>query len=113
VVYATDSAPRIFIDLVQVNEGSGVYVSGRSTLPDGACVKTELLEDQKVLEWWPRDVCVEIANGKWEFLAALGRDGAPERLNPDVEYQIHAFWPDQPDKVDTRFPFDLSGPPAP
>lgn len=111
VVYATESAPRIVIERVQVNEGSGIYLNGRSTLPDGECIMTELLEDQTVLEWWPRDVCVEIANGRWEFLAALGRGGAPERLDSNVEYEIHAWWPEQPDVVNTRFPFDLSGPP--
>lgn len=111
VVYATDSAPRIIIERVQVNEGSGIYITGRSTLPDGECLQTELLENQTVLEWWPRDVCVEIANGRWEFLAALGRDKAPERLDAGVEYEIHAWWPEQPETVSARFPFDLSGPP--
>lgn len=113
VVYATESAPGIDIERVQVNEGSGIYLTGRSTLPDGECVMTELLENETVLEWWPRDVCVEIANGRWEFLAALGRGGAPERLDPGVEYVVHAWWPEQPEIVTTRFPFDLSGPPSP
>jgi len=111
VIYATDNAPRIVIDRVQVSEGSGVYISGRSTLPDGECIQTELLENQQVLAWWPRDVCVEIAEGRWEFLTALGRSGAPERLDPDAEYLIHAWWPKQPEAVDAQFPFDLSGPP--
>ncbi|RPJ44242.1 MAG: hypothetical protein EHM21_10440, partial [Chloroflexi bacterium] len=39
-VYATDSAPRVTVDRVQINQGTGVYVSGRSTLPNGECVKT-------------------------------------------------------------------------
>ena len=110
VVYATSKAPSITIDRVQVNQGAGVYVAGRSTLPDGACVQTELFVDKKVAEWWPRDVCVEIAANRWEFLAALGRQGAPERLEPDVAYEIHAWYPKNPSEISTRFPFDLNGP---
>ena len=110
VIYATDSAPRITIDRVQINEGSGIYLSGRSTLADGECVQTRLLENQTDLEWWPRDVCVEIANGRWEFLTALGRNGAPQQLETGAEYEIYAWWPQEPEVVNTRFPFDLSGP---
>ncbi len=110
VVYATSRVPSITIDRVQVNQGAGVYVAGRSTLPDGACVQTELLVDKKVAEWWPRDICVEIAASRWEILAALGRQGAPERLEPDVAYEIHAWYPQNPSEISTRFPFNLNGP---
>lgn len=97
----------ITIDQVQVNQGAGVYVTGHSTLPDGACVQTELLADQKVAEWWPREVCVEIDANQWEILAALGREGAPGRLDPKVAYQIHAWNPQDPSGTSTRFPFTV------
>jgi hypothetical protein len=109
VVYMTREAPGITIDRVQVNQGAGIYVAGRSTLPDGECVQTELLADEKVLEWWPREVCVEIASRRWEILAALGRQGAPERLDPNAAYEIHAWNPKAPTNTSTRFPFDLNG----
>ena len=113
VVYATDNAPRIIIERVQVSEGSGIYVHGRSTLPDGECVQSELFAGQEVLDWWPRDVCVEISASQWEILVPLGRGGAPQQLDPAAAYEVHAWWPEQPEEVTTRFPFDLSGPPAP
>ncbi len=110
VVNATSSTPSIAVERVQVDQGAGVFVSGRSNLPNGECVKTELLANKKVVEWWPRDTCVEIDSYQWEMLAALGRNGAPERLDPNAEYEIHAWWPKNPAAVSTRFPFDLNGP---
>ncbi len=107
---ATSSTPSITVEQVQVDQGAGVFVSGRSNLPNGECVKTELLADKKVVEWWPRDTCIEIDSYQWEMLVALGRNGAPERLDPNVEYEIHAWWPKNPAAVSTRFPFDLNGP---
>jgi hypothetical protein len=112
-VYATDSAPRIMIDKVRVNEGNGVYVSGRSTLPNGECVQTELLVDQQPASWWPRNVCIQIDSGQWEILVALGMNGAPAQLDPNAAYLIHAWWPTHPDTTFTRFPFDLKGPASP
>jgi hypothetical protein len=109
-VYATDSAPRIIIDKVQVNQGTGVYISGRSTLPDGECLKTELLADGKTADWWPREVCVTVDTGQWEMLVALGHKGAPNQLEPGAAYEIRAWWPQNPGQVSARFPFDLNGP---
>jgi hypothetical protein len=109
VVYSTSSAPRVIIERVQVNQGAGIYVSGRSTLPDGECVQTELLANSKNVDWWPRDVCVAVDAGRWEILTALGRAGAPERLEPGNAYEVHAWWPKEPSETLTRFPFDLNG----
>lgn len=109
----TESAPRVIIDRVQVTQGTGIYVTGGGTVPDGGCVKTELLADGAALAWWPRDICVEVGAGRWELLTALGRDGAPEQLDSNVQYEMRAWWPEQPDTSSTRFPFDLEGPPQP
>ncbi len=110
VLVETSNAPGITVEQVQVTQGSGVFVSGRSNLPNGECVKTELLANKKVVKWWPRDTCIEIDSDQWERLAALGHNGAPERLDPNIEYEIHAWWPKNPAAVSTRFPFDLNGP---
>src|SRR6266545_3898463 len=104
VIYATSSAPEIAIDRVQINQGAGVYILGHSTLPDGECVNTELLSNHKTVDWWPRDVCVTIDSGHWEMLVALGRNGAPARLEPNIAYEIHAWWPKDPSKTSARFP---------
>ncbi len=109
-VSTTSNAPRVTVDQVQVNQGTGIYLSGRSTLPNGECIKTELLEDGKKANWWPVDACVTVDTGNWEMLVGLGRQGAPDHLNPGINYEIHAWWPKNPEQVTTRFPFDLTGP---
>lgn len=98
------------IDKVQVNQGEGIYVSGRSTIPDGECVKTELLANAQSVAWWPRDICITVDSGRWEILAGLGRSGAPERLDPGAAYEIHAWWPKKQAETLTRFPFDIKAP---
>ncbi len=108
--YPTRSAPGVTVEQVQVDQGTGIYLSGRSTLPNGECIKTELLEDGKKANWWPADTCVTVDTGNWEMLVGLGREGAPEHLDPKNNYEIHAWWPKNPEKVTTRFPFDLTGP---
>jgi hypothetical protein len=110
VVYATDSAPRVMIDKVQVNQGEGIYVSGRSTIPNGECVKTELLANTQSVDWWPRDICIAVDGGRWEILAGLGRSGAPERLDPSTAYELRAWWPKKQAETLTRFPFDIKAP---
>lgn len=107
---AAHSGPQVLIDQVQVEAGAGIYVQGHSTLADGECVKTELLDAQQPVAWWPKDVCVEVDAGQWELLAALGKDGAPETLNPAGHYTVHAWWPKQPQQSSTNFSIDLAGP---
>lgn len=113
VVNTTERTPTVTVDQVKVTQGSGVYVHGQSMLPVGDCVQTELLADNKPVIWWPRDVCIQEDAGQWEILVALGQNGAPAKLDPKVKYEIHAWWPSQPEKVSTRFPFDLNSPPPP
>jgi hypothetical protein len=110
VVYATSSAPRVTVDRVQINQGTGIFVSGRSTLPDGECVKTELRIDKEKAGWWPQDICVAVDTGQWEMLVGLGSKSAPDQLEPGKDYEIHAWWPKNPEQVTTRFPFNLDGP---
>lgn len=105
-ILATDQAPTITIDSVRVDQGEGIFVTGKSTLPEGKCLKTELLINRQATGWWPRDVCIEMdETGQWELLVALGRNGAPAQMQPGQEYELHAWWPEKPDLVTTRFTF--------
>lgn len=107
---STAAAPQVIIDQVQVSPGQGIYVQGSSTLPNGECVQTELLADQQPVAWWPRDTCIQIDGGQWEILAALGKNGAPEMLNPSSHYAIQAWWAKQPAQTATRLPFTPNNP---
>ena len=85
-----------------------INVLGKSTLPDGTCVSTELWADGQLLPWWPEDACAAVRQGAWELVFPL--EG--ETLQTDVQYVLHAYGPDDPQVVAT-FPFDLQGPPNP
>lgn len=105
----TGSQESITVRQVQVIDGTGIYVTGQSTLADKECVQTELLVDQKPAAWWP-DVCIEVASGQWELLVGLGKNGAPAQLKAGSSYVLHAWWPKQPAQSSTHFPFDLDRP---
>jgi hypothetical protein len=106
VILVTENVPTITIDSVRVDQGEGIFITGRSSMPEGKCLKTELLINRQSAGWWPRDVCIEMdETGQWELLVALGRNGAPAQMQPGLEYELHAWWPEKPDLVTTRFPF--------
>lgn len=102
----------ITIKGVQVTAGEGIIVHGRSTLPDGTCLGTELWADGEPQTWWPGDTCVPVQNGAWQLSVRLGQDGAPAELDATAQYMVRAYQQDGPNIVSV-FPFDLAGPPTP
>lgn len=112
-ILTTDSISPIIVDQVRVTQGTGIYVSGSASIAEDDCVQTELLENDQPTQWWPSDICVQVGEGRWELLAALGRDGAPEQLDPTAQYAVRAWSRAQPDATSIEFPFDLEGPPQP
>jgi hypothetical protein len=97
--------------IVSVEVGGGqVEVRGRSTLPDGTCLATELWSGGEAAEWWPVDQCAVVANGGWKMTVALGVGEAPSVLDPTLHYVLGAWHPGGSNNVYT-FPFDLAGPP--
>lgn len=109
---AEQSTQQITIDSVQVIQGSGIYVMGTTSLADGECIQTELLADDQPTAWWPLDLCIQVETGLWEILVSLGRRGAPQKLDEEIHYQIHAWWPKAAQETSIFFPFDLGRPPG-
>lgn len=109
----TESAAPITVNQVRVTQGTGVYISGTALIADDDCVQTELLENGQPVEWWPKDICVQAGEGRWELLSALGRDGAPDELDLKAQYAVRAWSRAQPEATSIQFPFDLVGPPQP
>jgi hypothetical protein len=101
----------ITIEAVQV-DGEQVTVRGRSTLPDGTCLGSELWAGGELAAWWPVDACVRVDSGAWQLVVPLGAGQAPAALDPDAQYMLRAFLPGGPNIVSV-FAFDLAGPPAP
>jgi hypothetical protein len=102
------STGRITIEGVKVTVAQ-VVVRGKSTLPDGTCVSTELWADGTLQTWWPAEACAPVTQGAWELLVPLD---AEQVLQPGVQYMVRAYQPGGPNIVAT-FPFDLDGPPTP
>jgi hypothetical protein len=101
----------ITADGVQVTAGEQIAVYGRSTLPDGTCLGSELWGDGELEAWWPGGDCVPVEGGSWRMVVALGQAGAPAEVDPSAQYMLRFFQQNGPNIV-AVFAFDLSGPPA-
>jgi hypothetical protein len=100
----------ITIESVQV-DGEQVTVRGRSTLPDGTCLGSELWAGGELAAWWPDEACARVDRGAWQLVVPLGVGQAPAALDPDVQYMLRAFLPGGPNIVSV-FAFDLARPTA-
>lgn len=101
----------ITIESVHVAPGDRIVFAGRSTLPGGMCLQTQLYADGDPEVWWPVDTCVAVQNGAWRIVVPLGEGEAPGELDPTVEYTLHAWQQDDPSVEAEVFWFDLAGPP--
>ncbi|MGD9374706.1 MAG: hypothetical protein PVJ23_02910 [Anaerolineae bacterium] len=110
-VPADDHAPqgRITIEGVQVAAGEQIVVHGRSTLPEGTCLGSELWADGLRQAWWPGDACVLVDSGAWQMTIQLGTDEVPAELDPSAQYTLRVYQQNGPDIVSV-FAFDLAGP---
>jgi hypothetical protein len=101
----------ITIEGVQVTAGEQIVVHGRSTLPDGTCLGSELWADGENQAWWPGEACVAVKNGTWQMVVRLGEDAVPEELDRSAQYMLRIFQQNGPNIV-AVFAFDLAGPPT-
>lgn len=101
------AAGRIVADQLAAEAGR-LTVSGTTTLPDGACLLTQLMIGQSLAPDWPTE-CVTPAQGAWRLSVALGEKGQPPALTPGVNYELLVWLRDHPE-VGDRLPFDLDGP---
>jgi len=120
VGYATSSEPTpeithkgsITVEEVQVTAGEQIVVHGRSTLPDGTCLGSELWADGELQAWWPGDACVAVENGAWQTVVRLGTGEVPAELDRSAQYMLRVFQQNGPNIV-AVFAFDLVGSPTP
>jgi hypothetical protein len=101
----------ITIEGVQVTAGEQIVVHGRSTLPGGTCLGSELWADGEVQAWWPGDPCVAVENGTWQMVIRLGEGEVPAELDRSAQYMLRVFQQNGPNIV-AVFAFDLAGPPT-
>jgi hypothetical protein len=101
----------ITIEGVQVTAGEQIVVLGRSTLPDGTRLGSELWADGEVQAWWPGDACMRVGNGTWQMVVRLGEGEVPGELDRSAQYMLRVYQQNCPDIV-AVFAFDLAGPPT-
>jgi hypothetical protein len=108
------SAPDgcISIICVQVTSDQIVF-AGRSILPEGTCVLTELVADGTTEPWWPTRTCATVEAGEWNIRVPLGEEGAPDELDPSAQYCLRAWERDYPFIHADLLWFDLVGPASP
>jgi hypothetical protein len=101
-VTAPISMTRVHVD------GSWVIVSGKTTLPDGMVLHSQLYEDNVPLSWWPVNKDIQAANGEWAITVPLGENGAPSALAKGPGYWIRIWSKENPDIRGLMY-FDLIG----
>lgn len=108
---AKRSTDVLSIDLVRVGTEQ-VLVAGKSSLPDGTCILTELQASGQRAKWWPATTCAIVHDGEWHMAVSLGQGDSPTKLEAGVLYELRAR---QQGHAPTgpAFPFELSGPPTP
>jgi hypothetical protein len=89
-VLALKASGNITIESVQVVP-SRISFAGRSTLPDGTCLQTQLFADGEPEVWWPSDSCVPVQDGAWRIAVPLGEERVPGELDPTVQYMLRAW----------------------
>ena len=95
----------------RVAAGEHIVFSGRSTLPEGSRLRTQLLADGEPESWWPSDAWVVVRNGSWQLTVPLGNGSAPTTLDPETQYSFRV-WHEDGSPVAPDFHFDLLPPPA-
>lgn len=110
---ASSSSSTISISGVNVIEGQRITVRGGTNLSDDNCIHTQLFSEDDSLLRWPADSCIRPTSGAWETTMPLGQGGAPDQLDPQVEYVLRAWQQNDPSVVSEPFWFDIAGPPEP
>jgi len=110
-ILAPKAGGNITTESVQVVSGQVIF-TGQSTLPDGTYVQTQLFADGEPETWWPSESCVPVQDGAWRIAVPLSEEGAPDELDPAVQYMLRAWAQDDP-SIEAVFWFDLTGPPTP
>ena len=97
------------INTVQIGQDQ-ITVSGRSTLPAGTCIYTQLSAEDEALGWWPADSCDELSGGAWQIDVSFGIQGRPDRLDQGAQYTLQAWAEGEPRLEARPFIIELDDP---
>lgn len=77
-----------------------VRVSGGTTLPNEACIQTELYANASLVSWWPTAQCASVRDGRW--VLAFERPALGEQAPPGARYTVIARAPAHPEAGEAR-----------
>jgi hypothetical protein len=77
-----------------------VVVSGSTTLPNEACIQTELYANASLVSWWPTAQCASVRDGRW--VLAFERPALGEQAPPGARYTVIAKAPAHPEAGEAR-----------
>lgn len=103
--------PILTITGVEVHIGEQITFTGKTTLAEGACLRSELTQDGDLVPWWPSSECFPVTGQTWQISVTLDTDGRPSTLDDEAQYQLRAWWDVDPKGVADVFYFDLASPP--
>jgi hypothetical protein len=89
-----------------------ISFTGSTTLPDGACIQTQLTIDGEPASWWPSETCAVRQGSEWQIAVAFNEVNTPDTLDHSAQYMLHAWASADPTNQAEPFYFDLIGPPA-
>ena len=100
---------EIVITSIQVrgSNGSEIYVEGTTTFSADTCIRTALLAEGALVNWWPADTCVSRNGEHWHLSTALPAG----TLDPAAIYTLEAESDTEPAITAVPFHFDVSPPP--
>jgi hypothetical protein len=82
---------KVTICTVQVVPSRQIVLSGKSSLPNGTCLHTQLFTGRKPEAWWPTFACASVQDGAWQMLVPLSCGGAPDELDQTLQYTLCAW----------------------
>ena len=110
---AHESGGMMSVEQVDVLPGRLITVWGRSTLPQGTWIETQLLADGEPVPWWPTSFWVAVReDGRWGISVYLGKQTAADELDPSSSYALRA-WPEADPGLEAVFWFRPTESPSP
>ncbi len=65
--------------------------AGRTELPDGTCIFTELRVDGDLVDWWPQRECAPVQGSQWEIMTPFDDSELLNSLPAKAIYEVRAW----------------------
>lgn len=98
----------ITLSMVSTNLCGDIAFSGRTQLPDGTLLNSQLFEGVNPVAWWPSDLDIEVKEGEWSVSLHADETGIIHDLSEGPFYTF-TIWEKWHPSVSKTAWFDLLG----